>query len=206
MATSQYASAVKVLQTLYQQTPDPRYFAMLLTAQRAIGDVAALQKLLADDLLQNPVDLAVRLELADLLVQQGEMAQALQLYKQAPDLKTQPILLNNLAFLLLPQQPDEALTYASQAYQLLPQHPQIIDTYGWALTKSGKPEQALGILRDAEIRSPDNQLIQLHLAETLRLLQREVEAKVILQKTKSKSLQPAEADLAIQINATLDSQ
>jgi cellulose synthase operon protein C len=205
MATSQYTLAVKVLSTLYQQTPDPRYFAMLLTAQRAIGDVAALHKLLADYLLQNPVDLAVRLELADLLVQQGETAQALQLYQQAPDLKKQPILLNNLAFLLLPQQPDAALTYANQAYQLLPQHPQIIDTYGWALTQAGKPEQALGVLRDAEIRSPDNQLIQLHLAETLRLLQREAEAKAILQKIRSKSLQPAEQQLVNQINAALDS-
>jgi cellulose synthase operon protein C len=97
------------------------------------------------------------------------------------------------------------LTYANQAYQLLPQHPQIIDTYGWALTQAGKPEQALGVLRDAEIRSPDNQLIQLHLAETLRLLQREAEAKAILQKIRSKSLQPAEQQLVNQINAALDS-
>lgn len=204
LATAKYPAAIHLLRGLYQQTPDPRYFAMLITAYRAAGDLKALQQLLADYLQQNPSDLAARLELADLMTQQGDLAQAQQLYQQAPDLEEQPILLNNLAFLLLPQQPESALKFASQAYQLLPQHPQIIDTYGWALTSAGKPEQALGVLRDAEIRSPDNQMIQLHLVETLRLLNRVAEAKTLMQKIQSKTLQPAEQRLADKINANLD--
>ncbi|RVU39998.1 PEP-CTERM system TPR-repeat protein PrsT [Rheinheimera riviphila] len=204
LATAKYPEAIQLLKVLHQQTPDPRYFAMLITAYRAAGDHQALQQLLAEYLQQNPADLAARLELADLMTQQGDLAQAQQLYQQAPDLEKQPILLNNLAFLLLPQQPEAALEYASQAYQLLPQHPQIIDTYGWALTSSGKPEQALGVLRDAEIRSPANLMIQLHLAETLRLLNRPAEAKALLQKVQGKTLSPAEQQLADQINTHLN--
>lgn len=204
LATAQYPQALPVLRSLYQQTPDPRFFAMLLTALRATDDQQALQQLLTDYLQQYPTDLAARLELADLWLKQGNSAQAQQIYQQSPDLKTQPILLNNLADLLLEQQPEAALNYASQAYQLLPQHPQIIDTYGWALTRTGQPEQALGVLRDAEIRSPDNQMIQLHLAETLRLLRRTSEAKALLQKIQSKVSLPEEQRLFDQINTALN--
>jgi putative PEP-CTERM system TPR-repeat lipoprotein len=206
LATAQYPEATTLLRSLYQQTPDPRFFAMLITAHRAAGDQTALKQLLTDFLQQRPTDLAARLELADLLVSQGEIAQAQQLYQQAPDLTTQPILLNNLAYLLLQQQPESALNYANQAYQLLPQHPQIIDTYGWALAKAGQPAPALGVLRDAEIRSPDNQLIQLHIADTLRLLNRQTEAKALMHKIRSKVLLPEEQKLADEINAALNGQ
>jgi putative PEP-CTERM system TPR-repeat lipoprotein len=204
LATAQYPQAIPVLRSLYQQTPDPRFFAMLLTALRASGEQTALQQLLTDYLQQHPTDLAARLELADILLKQGNTEQAQQLYQQSPDLKNQPILLHNLADLLLPQQPETALDYASQAYQLLPQHPQIIGTYGWALTRTGQYERALGVLRDAEIRSPDNQMIQLHIAETLRLLNRSAEAKALLQKIQTKVLQPEEQQLAAQIEAALN--
>jgi Tfp pilus assembly protein PilF len=174
-----------------------------VSAHRAQGDIQSLQKLLADYLQMQPTDLAARLELAGLLVSQGKHTQAQQLYQQAPDLAKQPILLNNLADLLIAQDPKLALQYASQAYELLPQYPQIIDTYGWALTKAGKPEQGLGILRDAEIRDPDNRMIQLHLAETLRHLNRHDEALNLLQAVQSNSLQPEEQRLFTEIKASL---
>jgi putative PEP-CTERM system TPR-repeat lipoprotein len=203
LSTAQYEQAIEILQPLYQQTPDRRFFAMLVSAHRAQGDIQSLQKLLADYLQMQPTDLAARLELAGLLVSQGKHTQAQQLYQQAPDLAKQPILLNNLADLLIAQDPKLALQYASQAYELLPQYPQIIDTYGWALTKAGKPEQGLGILRDAEIRDPDNRMIQLHLAETLRHLNRHDEALNLLQAVQSNSLQPEEQRLFTEIKASL---
>lgn len=203
MATAQYPQAIITLLPLYQQTPDPRLFAMLVTAYRATDEHSALQNLLSEYLQMHPADLAVRLELADLYVSQGKSEQAQQLYQQAPDLEQQPILLNNLAYLLLKQQPAAALQYAEKAYQLLPQHPQIIDTYGWALTTSGKLEQGLGVLRDAEIRDPSNQMIQLHLAETLRRLNRTTEATALLQKIQTQTLLPEEQQLATQINNAL---
>lgn len=203
MATAQYPQAIITLLPLYQQTPDPRLFAMLVTAYRATGEHSALQNLLSEYLQMHPADLAVRLELADLYVSQGKSEQAQQLYQQAPDLEQQPILLNNLAYLLLKQQPAAALQYAEKAYQLLPQHPQIIDTYGWALTTSGKLEQGLGVLRDAEIRDPSNQMIQLHLAETLRRLNRTTEATALLQKIQTQTLLLEEQQLATQINNAL---
>lgn len=203
LATAQYPQALPILQALYRQTPDPRFFAMLVSALRASGEQRDLQLLLTNYLQQHPNDLAARLELADLAMKQGDIKQAQQLYQQSPDLKTQPILLNNLAGLLLSQQPEVALDYASQAYQLLPQHPLIADTYGWTLTAAGKPEQALGVLRDAEIRAPDNLMIQLHIAETLRLLNRGAEAKALLQKIQAKLQLPEELQLAEQINSSL---
>ena len=204
LLTAQYVQAIEILQPLYQQAPDRRLFTMLLTAHRGHGDVQSLQKLLTDYLQMQPTDLAARLELADLLRSQGKLTQAQQIYQQAPDLEQQPILLNNLADLFMAQDPTMALQYASQAYELLPQYPQIIDTYGWALTKAGKPEQGLGILRDAEIRDPDNRMIQLHLVETLRQLHRKNEALILFQAIQSTGLPPDEQRLASEIKAALE--
>jgi cytochrome c-type biogenesis protein CcmH/NrfG len=96
-------------------------------------------------------------------------------------------------------EPELSLQYAQQAYQLLPQHPQIIDTYGWALSQNRQPERGLGILRDAEIRDPANITIQLHLAGTLKMLKREAEAQQIFTTLAGKPLSKTEQQLLQQL-------
>lgn len=199
MAKSQYQEAAALLEQLWQAQPDGRFFAMLVTAKRALKDPQALIKLLEQQLQLNPADLAARLELTELLQAEGQTAAAKQLFLQAPDLAQQPILLNNLAHLLANTEPKLSLQYAKQAYQLLPQHPQIIDTYGWALVLNAEPEQGLGILRDAEIREPSNSMIQLHLAAALKMLKRAAEAEQILQKLGNQPLTEAEQQLMQQL-------
>ena len=195
LATSQYQAAATLLDKLWQSQLDDRFFAMLLTARRALNDQPALITLLEQQLQTKPTDLASRLELTELLRAQGNNAAAKQLFLQAPDLAQQPILLNNLADLLSTTEPALSLQYALQAYQLLPQHPQIIDTYGWALVQNGQAEPGLGILRDAEIREPSNVMIQLHLAGALQQLQRHAEAQSILQKLSGPALSGQEQQL-----------
>lgn len=199
LGNQEYPAAVALLQTLWQAQADPRYFAMLMTATRAMNDPKALIKLLQQQLAANPNDLAARLELTELLRAAGDIGTAKQLFLQAEDLAEQPILLNNLADLLMATEPELSLQYAQQAYQLLPQHPQIIDTYGWALSQNRQPERGLGILRDAEIRDPANMTIQLHLAGTLMLLKREAEAQQIFSALAGKALNKTEQQLLQQL-------
>ena len=68
-----------------------------------------------------------------------------------------PITLNNLAYLLVNDlnQVDKALTFAAKAATLLPNSPDIVDTYGWALAKSGKYADAEQQLMRAIQSSPD---------------------------------------------------
>lgn len=180
LTTARTAQAIPILEALYQQLPDARIFSMLLTALRDQTDKAPLQKQLTQQLSTDPTDLAVMIELAELHINQNDAAAAIRVYRTGLQYQQHPVLLNNLADLLIESEPKEALDIAKKAHDLLPQHPMIAATYAQALTANGEATQALGILRDAEIRQPNNPNIQLYLAYALLELKRSDEAKRIL--------------------------
>jgi len=189
------SAAAAVLQQLYAKEPADAYFQQLRQLYRHMADQPALTRLLQQRQQQAPADLSVVIELADLYQQQNQPAAAIELYQSQADLHQQPVLLNNLANLYLPDDANKALSYAKQAYVLLPGQPDITDTYGYALVKTGKLTEGLGLLRDAEIRQPDNLMLQLHLVETLQLLQRGDEAQQLLNRLESKNFNAAERRL-----------
>lgn len=204
LAQQRYAEAATVLQQLYQANPGYGYFQLLRQCYQQLQDQPALTSLLQQYLQQQPADLAAVIELATLYQAQQQQQAAIDLYEKHPALQQQPVLLNNLANLYLSQQPAKALQYAQAAYQLLPGQPDITDTYGYALVKAGQPAQGLGILRDAEIRQPDSIALQLHLAETLLLLQRTAEAGQIITTLTTRSLTPAEQQLLQDLQQQLE--
>jgi tetratricopeptide (TPR) repeat protein len=57
--------------------------------------------------------------------------------------------LNNLAYLLSKDDPDEALKYAQQAGELAPDSPAVQDTLGWAYYCKGNYEGAIRYLKTA---------------------------------------------------------
>jgi Tfp pilus assembly protein PilF len=61
----------------------------------------------------------------------------LESLKTIPD---DPMTLNNLAYMYVSDlnEPAKALPYSQKAAQLAPNNPDILDTYGWALAKTGK--------------------------------------------------------------------
>ena len=88
-----------------------------------------------------------------------------------------PNLLNNLANLRLALGQPGALDAARLALTLAPHNPLVIDTLGWVLVKTGKPEEALPVLREANTRASDNPEIHYHLAVCLQTLGRNDEAR-----------------------------
>ncbi len=186
LADQQPAAAAKLLEALYQQSGAIEHLLMLLKAKQ--HDAAFVQQQLTQWLAKHPSDLSATLLLAERLQQQGQTDQAIELYQQSPLLDSQAVLLNNLANLLLDSQIDKALTFAKKAYQLMPDHPDIMDTYGYAQVLAGDAKAGLGLLRDAEIRQPQAVLLQLHIAHALTLLNRTQEAKAILQRYKAEQL------------------
>jgi tetratricopeptide (TPR) repeat protein len=56
---------------------------------------------------------------------------------------------NNLAYLLIEQQPDEALKYAQKAVEMAPDRPAYCDTLGWALYRKGLYAAAVQYLQRA---------------------------------------------------------
>ena len=70
-----------------------------------------------------------------------------------PDHPTTATLLNNLAWLLQYKNDKQALEHAEKAFNLSPEDPDILDTYGWVLSESGQLDLGLSYIRQALSRS-----------------------------------------------------
>jgi tetratricopeptide (TPR) repeat protein len=90
--------------------------------------------------------------LARLYAQTGEEAKAVALYESVVESgESLPSARNDLAFLLARRGSDldRALQLAQQAYQALPQDPEVLDTLGYVFLRRGLPEVASAHLRKA---------------------------------------------------------
>ena len=84
-----------------------------------------------------------------------------------------PVLLNNLAWVLLsaePPQLDKALSMADAAVKALPQHPEIRETRGVILARLGRWTEALADLEIALAAFPDRAYIHDSLADAYQHL------------------------------------
>lgn len=75
-------------------------------------------------------------------------------------------LYNTIAWLdieFLDADPVEAEQYAAQAFAIDPDNPDILDTYGWVLVKSGRVHEGLTFLERAKALNPGIYCIDLHL-------------------------------------------
>lgn len=76
---------------------------------------------------------------------------------------------------------DEAYALIRQAYELMPNDPAVIDSYGWVLYKLGRFEESLSYLRQAHELSSEDE-ITVHLGEVLWVMGKNEEAKAIWKK------------------------
>jgi tetratricopeptide (TPR) repeat protein len=85
-------------------------------------------------------------------------------YRAALDLDgSNLIALNNLASILVPDSPDEALKYARQAGEIAPDNPVVEDTLGWVYYRKQIYPLAIDYLKKAVAKSPTPR-IRFHLA------------------------------------------
>lgn len=135
-----------------------------------------------------PQDRRARTAQAGLLASLGSFAEARQHYevlvKEAP---ADPMLLNNLANVLLRLEPAAAVPVAERALAAAPGDANVIDTLGWVLFQNGQNDRALQLLRDARLRRPAEPIIRYHLASALVKAGRPAEAKAELQTALDKS-------------------
>jgi cytochrome c-type biogenesis protein CcmH/NrfG len=71
---------------------------------------------------------------------------------------------------------------ATKAYELAPSRAEIIDTYGWVLFRTGRERDGLAALQQALVIAPRNPEIALHVAEALHQMQRDSEARPMLER------------------------
>jgi tetratricopeptide (TPR) repeat protein len=106
--------------------------------------------------------------LAAAYLEDKQYKNAISYYEQAVEQQPENvILLNDLAWLYTVENDPRALKLAEKAYDLLPDEPGIIDTYGWALLQNNQTQKALVMLETAAERMPDEAEVQYHYAVAL---------------------------------------
>lgn len=140
-------------------------------------------KLLRAWLKKNPDDGGRWAKLGLIQQQLGNGDEALRAYEKSVE-TAEPgaVLANNMAWLYLERNDKRAVELATKAYELAPSRAEIVDTYGWVLFRNGRKSDGLAALQQALIIAPRNPEIALHVAEALHDLERDGEAKPMLER------------------------
>jgi len=151
---------------------DPKYVqADLALAQldAAQGNINAAKKRLETVLATDAGNPTAQLWLGIIQEKTGDRGAAIELYRKVAQANPGSAqALNNLAYLLseVANKPDEALKYAQEAVELVPEQPAYCDTLGWILYRKGVYGAALPYLERAGSNNTDknNVVWKYHLA------------------------------------------
>jgi tetratricopeptide (TPR) repeat protein len=100
----------------------------------------------------------------------NDNARAIKAYEAAIALNARnPASLNNLALLYQQTGDSRALATAEQAWQLAPENPIVLDTYGWLLVNNHQVEKGTGLLQQAASLVPSSQEIAAHLQQARKM-------------------------------------
>lgn len=112
----------------------------------------------------DPQNVAANYARADWLMKNNQNKLAREHYHYVVEQQPDNIpALNNLAWLVKDENPEEAVVLAQRAAEKAPENPAVLDTYGWVLHLAGQHQQAVATLEKALALAPDNEEITLHL-------------------------------------------
>jgi Tfp pilus assembly protein PilF len=132
---------------------DPEF--ALAELDRKENRLDASRQHLSAILAAEPKNVRALLMLADLEGGMGNRTAAVAQYRAALDLDSRNLLaLNNLAYTLALDDPDEALKYAQQAGEVGPDNAAVQDTLGWVYYRKGIYSTATSYLKNAVAKEP----------------------------------------------------
>ncbi len=181
LATGQFDAAIASFKSAYAKRPSADLAARLNTAYKQKGDPAAGMAAVKAWLADNPKDYAMRAVLASAELDQGQTAAAQKLFEALyAEKPTDPIVLNNLAWIYHQKKDARALEMARKAYAADKNSAQILDTLGWISLTSESAQSGLDYLRMAVAMAPRASDIRYHLAVALTRTGHGEEAKTVL--------------------------
>jgi len=140
------------------------------------------------------------------LSQVGEYEQSMEMYQRLIELHGDDVmLLNNAAYLLVEHmdRAPEAVLLAQRATDLVPNHPLVLDTLGWAHYQAGQNALSLEVLRrSVQLRATPISCV--HLAEVLTTEGDTLHATEWLQTAKRLAEQSNDQEILITINQRLE--
>ncbi|NBC11798.1 MAG: PEP-CTERM system TPR-repeat protein PrsT [Gammaproteobacteria bacterium] len=181
----EYERAQRVVEDLMRRYPDDiGVLQKLIEVQRAGNARAAAEEVLSAWLARHPDHAAARMMLAQVQAELGREDAAREqleaLMATGTGVQSDPLLLNNLAWLLRASDPERALVYAERAYRGDSSSAAIKDTLGNLLVHAGELERGLELLQEANRAAPSDATIGFHYAEALAMADRPTEARVLL--------------------------
>ena len=196
-----FTQAVPKLTKQYQVYPSSQNAVYLAGAYIGNEETPKAAKVLEHHLTIEPNENRIKTMLAGIYLE-SDTNKAITVYDDV--VKNQPknvIAHNNLAWLYLEQDKvEKALIHAKQAFSLAPQIPNIADTYGKVLLKSGDNRGALQYASKAYDLSKGKDIdIQLNYIEALIANSRANEAKELLEKTSPKTDEQSKKKAELQV-------
>lgn len=177
MRNKRHDEAITAYEAAFGKSRTSQHAQRLFQARWASGDRGAAVDGLGDWVNSTPGDLPSRRVLALAYLKVGDVDSAIRHHEALA--KASPrdvVIINNLAGLYDRRGDKRALEYAKRAYDLAPDQPQTIDTYGWMLVRKGDVTQGLRLLRNAQARSNNQPEVGFHIAVALDALGRQKEA------------------------------
>ena len=114
-------------------------------------------------------DATIPLLLAQQSQQRKDLDAAVAGYRRVLQIDSDNIVaLNNLAWILSERKDPKGVEYAEEAHRLSPFNPNVLDTLGWSIARTGDPKRGVQLLRMAHNLAPREAEIRLHLAQALR--------------------------------------
>lgn len=161
MRAGEAAKAEPLYAQAYEQRPSGSLAVRLYASRRDLRQEAP-EAVLRQWLQGHPQDVSVRAVLAEHLLGQNDLREAIAEYERLLQQGSSPAMLNNLAWAYQLTGDERAEATARRALEGAPTNPAIAHTYGWILLENGKVEQALPLLEKAALALPDNAEVQGH--------------------------------------------
>lgn len=179
-----FQKALSYYQGVFSTKPSQLLMLKIYQTYQKIGQESEGVAQVVQWLEKNPKDIAMILLLAEYDQKNNHPEVAVEKYKTILLLqKNHIIALNNLAWLLVDRQPEEALNYAQQAQQMAPESGPVLDTLGWILVQKKDKNtviKGVALLEKALKKMPAEPSTRYHLAVGYQALGRSAEAKLIL--------------------------
>jgi putative PEP-CTERM system TPR-repeat lipoprotein len=168
--------------------PDGRVTMRVAQMALVAGNSKKAVATLSNWVTKHPEDFGMEREYASTLMGTGDVAEARKEYEKLLKLHPEdPIILNNLGYLLQKENPERALSLVSLAQKIAPQSPQISDTLGWIKYQRKDHQGALPLLQRAHVEDANSPAISYHLALVLDATGKRAEAKTLLQTALAKN-------------------
>jgi putative PEP-CTERM system TPR-repeat lipoprotein len=177
----QYDQAISALERAFEQVPSNSLVVQLGIAKWNSGDETGALEGYKSWLQANPDDIQILFHLANGYLQLGRNKEAIATFEQLLD-KTpdDPILMNNLAWLLRESNPKRALELAQKTTSIAPEWGSGIDTLGMIYLEKGDTAEAYRYFEQALKQAPDDPEIRYHVALASSKLGEKEQARQIL--------------------------